>query len=57
MSTQLDRIEAEIAQIKVVLGSLLDALADEPDVDEDTLHIMTLEGEVVGGERDTTQTL
>lgn len=52
--TQLDRIEADLAQLKVMLGSLLDALAED---DSEQELAVDLDGSDVGGERDQYETL
>lgn len=52
--TQLDRIEAELAQIKGLMVTLLDALAEDDDEQETGVD---LDGNDVGGERDQYETL
>lgn len=52
--TQLDRIEVELAQIKGLMVTLLDALAEDEEEQEPGVD---LDGNDVGGDRDQYETL
>ena len=56
LQNRLARIEADLADLKQQLSTLLAAIEAEDDQTGDT-STMTLDGERMGGERDQTQSL